>query len=129
MNDDIDYKPRWSEDEIPELLTHAEFVLGIEIPLAKEIRTTINYLQACRLCNRGERDKMFLVAEIKTKIKYKIRFLPSRYSRRTEEIAIPEDVLMCAYNGVHRILDNKCDYLAKRCDYRKKKSDTHRHSE
>jgi hypothetical protein len=120
MNDDIDYKPRWNEKEIPDLLSHAEFVLGIEIPLAKEIRTTINYLQACRLCQRGERDKMFLVSEIKTEIKYKIRFLPSRYSERTEEIAIPEDVLMCAHNGVHRILDNKCDYLAKRCDYRKK---------
>lgn len=119
MNDDIDYKPRWSEEEIPDLLGHAMFVLGIEIPLAREIQTTVDYLQACRLCNRGDCDKMFLVAEIKTEIKYKIRFLPSRYSERTEEIAIPEDVLMCAYNGVRRILDNKCDYLAKLCDYRK----------
>lgn len=125
--EDIDYKPRWSEEEIPELLNYAEEVLEIEIPLAKEIRTTVNYLQACRLCNRGEHDKMFLIAEINTEIRYKIRFLPSRYSSRTEEIAIPEDVLICAYNGVRRILDNKCDYLAKRCDYRKKHDNDENH--
>ena len=122
MNDYIDYKARWSEEEIPELLSYAQSVLETEIPLAKEIRTTVNYLQACRLCRRGPKDAMFLVAEIRTEVKYKIRFLPSRYDSRTEEIAIPEDVLMCAYNGVQRILDNKCDYLANICGYSKKQN-------
>ena len=44
-----------------------------------------------------------------------------RKDSRTEEIAIPEDVLMCAYNPVRHMLDNKCDYLAKICGYPNKK--------
>ena len=118
---DVDYKPKWEEEEIPNLLSYANSVLEVEIPLARVIRNTINYLQACRLIGRGERDKMILVAEVKTEVKYKIRFLPNRLSERTEEISIPEDVLMCAYKGVCRILDKQCDYLAKICDYPKKK--------
>jgi hypothetical protein len=65
---------------------------------------------------------MFLVAEVKTEVRYKIRFMPSRFSNDTEELPIPEDVLMCAYNGVRRILDNKCDYLAERSGYKKKQN-------
>lgn len=114
---DIDYKPVWSEEEIPELLSFAKQVLEIEIPLSGEIRSTLEYLQACRLINRGKRDTMFLIAEVKTKITYKVRFLPNRYTSNTQEIPIPEDVLLCAYNGVRRILDNKCNYLAKICSY------------
>lgn len=120
MNDDIDYKARWSEEEIFELIRYANDTLEVEIPLAKDIRKTVEYLQACRLTRRGERDRMFLVAEVKTEVRYKIRFLPSRYSSDTKKLPIPEDVLMCAYNGVRRILDNKCDYLAERCGYKKK---------
>lgn len=120
MNDDIDYKVRWSEEEISELIRYANDVLEVEIPLAKDIRKTIEYLRSCRLIGRSERDRMFLVAEVKTEIRYKIRFMPSRFSNDTEELPIPEDVLMCAYNGVRRILDNKCDYLAKRSGYKKK---------
>ena len=119
MNDDIDYKPRWSEEEISELIRYANNVLEVEIPLAKDIRKTVEYLQACRLIGRSESDRMFLVAEIKTEVRYKIRFLPSRFSSDTKELPIPEDVLMCAYNGVRRILDNKCDYLAERSGYKK----------
>jgi hypothetical protein len=117
-SDDIDYKARWSEEEISELIRYSNDVLEVEIPLAKDIRTTVEYLQACRLIGRSERDRMFLVAEVKTEVRYKIRFLPSRYSSDTEELPIPEDVLMCAYNGVRRILDNKCDYLAERSGYK-----------
>lgn len=119
MNDDIDYKARWSEEEIFELITYANYILEVEIPLAKDILKTVKYLQACRLIGRGERDRMFLVAEVKTEVRYKIRFIPSRFSSKTEELPIPEDVLTCAYNGVRRILDNKCDYLAKRSGYKK----------
>lgn len=119
MNDDIDYKARWSEEEISELIRYANDVLEVEIPLATDIRKTVEYLQACRLIGRSERDRMFLVADVKTEVRYKIRFMPSRYSSDTEELPIPEDVLMCAYNGVRRILDNKCDYLAERCGYKK----------
>ncbi len=122
MNDDIDYKVRWSEEEISELIRYANDVLEVEIPLATDIRKTVEYLQACRLIGRSERDRMFLVAEVKTEVRYKIRFLPSRFSNNTEELPIPEDVLMCAYNGVRRILDNKCDYLAKRSGYKKKQN-------
>lgn len=118
-NDDIDYKARWSEEEISELIRYANNVLEVEIPLATDIRKTVEYLQACRLIGRRERDRMFLVAEVKTEVRYKIRFMPSRYSSNTEELPIPEDVLMCAYNGVSRILDNKCDYLAERSGYKK----------
>ena len=119
MNDDIDYKARWSEEEISELIRYANDVLEVEIPLATDIRKTVEYLQACRLIGRNDMDRMFLVAEVKTEVRYKIRFLPSRYSSNTEELPIPEDVLMCAYNGVRRILDNKCDYLAKCSGYEK----------
>ena len=119
---DVDYKPKWEEEEIPDLLRYANSVLEVEIPLAKVIRNTINYLQACRLIDRGERDKMILVAEVKTEIRYKIRFLPNRYTSDTQEIPIPEDVLLVAYKGVRRILDNQCNYLAKICDYPKKKN-------
>jgi len=120
MNDDIDYKARWSEEEISELIRYANDVLEVEIPLAKDIRKTVEYLQACRLIGRSERYRMFLVAEVKTEVRYKIRFMPSRFCNDTEELPIPEDVLMCAYNGVRRILDNKCDYLATRSGYKKK---------
>ena len=125
MNEDADYKPRWCEAEINELYIYSLSALETEIPLAREIRITVDFLQACRFCQRGERDRMFLVSEIKTETRYKIRFLPSRYDSRTEEIAIPEGVLMCAYNPVRHILDNKCDYLAKICGYpdKKKKED------
>ena len=119
MNDDIDYKARWSEKEISELIRYSNDVLEVEIPLATDIRKTVEYLQACRLIGRSERDRMFLVAEVKTEVRYKIRFLPSRFSDDTEELPIPEDVLMCAYDGVRRILDNKCDYLAERSGYKK----------
>lgn len=119
MNDGIDHKTRWSEEEISELIRYSNNVLEVEIPLAKDIRKTVEYLQAFRLIGRSERDRMFLVAEVKTEVRYKIRFLPSRYSSDTEELPIPEDVLMCAYNGVRRILDNKCDYLAERSGYKK----------
>ena len=118
-SDDIDYKARWSEEEIFKLIRYANDVLEVEIPLAKDIRKTVEYLQACRLIGRSDMDRMFLVAEVKTEVKYKIRFMPSRYSRDTKELPIPEDVLMCAYNGVSRILDNKCDYLAKRSGYKR----------
>lgn len=121
--DDIDYKARWSEEEISELIRYANDVLEVEIPLAKDIRKTVEYLQACRLIGRNERDRMFLVAEVKTEVRYKIRFLPSRFSSNKEELPIPEDVLMCAYNGVRRILDNKCDYLAKRSGYKRTMKD------
>lgn len=120
MNDDVDYKARWSEEEIFELVRYSNDVLEVEIPLATDIRKTVEYLQACRLIGRSERDRMFLVAEVKTEVRYKIRFLPSKFSSDTEELPIPEDVLMCAYNGVRRILDNKCDYLAERSGYKKK---------
>ena len=119
MNDDIDYKARWSEKEISELIRYSNDVLEVEIPLATDIRKTVEYLQACRLIGRSERDRMFLVAEVKTEVRYKIRFLPSRFSSKTEELPIPEDVLVCAHNGVRRILDNKCDYLAERSGYKK----------
>lgn len=122
MNDDVDYKARWSEEEISELIRYANDVLEVEIPLAKDIRKTVEYLHACRLIGRSERDRMFLVAEIKTEVRYKIRFMPSRFSNDTEELPIPEDVLMCAYNGVRRILDNKCDYLAERSGFKKKQN-------
>ena len=119
MNDDIDYKARWSEEEISELVIYANNIFEVEIPLAKDIRKTVEYLQACRLIGRNDWDRMFLVAEVKTEIRYKIRFMPSRCSSDTKELPIPEDVLMCAYNGVRRILDGKCDYLAKRSGYEK----------
>ena len=119
MNDDIDYKARWSEEEIFDLIRYANYVLEVEIPLAKDIRKTVEYLQACRLIGRSKRGRMFLVAEVKTEVRYKIRFMPRRHSNDTEELPIPEDVLMCAYNGVRRILDNKCDYLAERSGYKK----------
>lgn len=122
MNDDIDYKARWSEEEIFELVRYANDILEIEIPLATDIRKTVKYLQACRLIGRTDRDRMFLVAEVKTEVRYKIRFMPSRFSNDTEELPIPEDVLMCAYNGVRRILDNKCDYLAERSGFEKKQN-------
>lgn len=118
-SDDMDYKARWSEEEISELIRYSNDVLEVEIPLATEIRKTVEYLQACRLIGRRDRDRMFLVAEVKTEVRYKIRFMPSRYSSDAEELPIPEDVLMCAYNGVRRILDNKCDYLAERSGYKK----------
>lgn len=118
MNE-VNNKPRWSEEEIFELVRFANSVFEVEIPLATEIRKTIEYLQACRLIRRSDRDRMFLVAEIKTEVRYKIRFLPSRFSNDTKELPIPEDVLMCAYNGVREILDNKCDYLAERSGYKK----------
>ena len=121
-SDDMDYKVRWSEEEISELIRYANNVLEVEIPLATDIRKTVEYLQACRLIGRNDRDRMFLVAEVKTEVRYKIRFLPSRYSSNTEELPIPEDVLMCAYNGVRRILDNKCDYLAERSGFKKKQN-------
>ena len=117
--EDVGYKPRWSEDEIPELLSHAREVLETDIPLSCDISKTVDYLKACRFINRDERDRMILVADIRTEIRYRIRFMPYRCSQRTEELAIPEDVLACAYNSVHRILDNKCDFLAKVCGYRK----------
>ena len=121
-SDDIDYKTRWCEEEISELIRYANNVFEVEIPLAKDIRKTIEYLTACRLIGRSERDRMFLVAEVKTEVRYKIRFMPSRFGSNTEELPIPEDVLMCAYNGVRRILDNKCDYLAERSGYKKKQN-------
>lgn len=123
MNEDIDYKVRWSEEEISELVTYANNIFEVEIPLATDIRKTVEYLRACRLIGRNDWDRMFLVAEVKTEVRYKIRFMPYRSSSYTKELPIPEDVLMCAYNGVRRILDNKCDYLAERSGY-KKKQDT-----
>lgn len=120
---EVDYKPRWSEEEIFELIRFANSVFEVEIPLAAEIRKTIEYLQACRLIGRTDNNRMFLVAEVKTEVKYKIRFMPSRFSSNTEELPIPEDVLMCAYNGVRKILDNKCDYLAERCGYKRTMKD------
>ena len=64
MNDDIDYKARWSEEEISELVRYANDIFEVEIPLAKDIRKTVEYLQACRLIGRSDRDRMFLVAEV-----------------------------------------------------------------
>lgn len=113
ISNDTEYKARWSEEEIPELISHAYDVLEIEIPLATDIRKTVEFLQACRLIGRDDKDRMCLIADIRTEVKYKIRFMPSRFSKSTEFLPIPEDVLMCAYNGVRQILDNKCDYLAK----------------
>lgn len=120
MNDDIDYKARWSEEEISELIRYANDILEVEIPLATDIRKTVEFLQACRMIGRSDRDRMFLVAEVKTEVRYKIRFMPYRFIDNTEELPIPEDVLMCAYNSVRRILDNKCDYLAERSGYKKR---------
>lgn len=116
---EVNIKPKWSEEEIFELIKYANKIFEVEIPLAKEIRKTLEYLQACRLIGRTDKDRMLLVADIKTEVKYKIRFMPSRFSRDTEELAIPEDVLMCAYDGVRKILDNKCDYLAERSGYKR----------
>lgn len=118
-----DNKQSWSEEEIFKLIRYANEVFEVEIPLVKEIRKTVEYLQACRLIKRTDKDRMFLVAEVKTEVRYKIRFMPSRFSRDTEELPIPEDVLMCAYDGVRKILDNKCDYLAKRSGYERTMKD------
>ncbi len=118
-----DNKQRWSEEEIFKLIEFANHVFEVEIPLATEIRKTVEYLQACRLIGRNDKDRMFLVAEVKTEVKYKIRFMPSRFSEYTELLPIPEDVLMCAYDGVREILDNKCDYLAKRSGYKQAMKD------
>lgn len=119
----VDNKQRWSEEEIFELIRYANSVFEVEIPLATEIRKTVEYLQACRLIGRKDEDRMFLVAEVKTEVKYKIRFMPSRFSRNTEELPIPEDVIMCAYDCVRQILDKKCDYLAERCGYKRTMED------
>lgn len=118
-----DNKQSWSEEEIFKLIRYSNEVFEVEIPLVKEIRKTVEYLQACRLVKRTDKDRMFLVAEVKTEVRYKIRFMPSRFSRDTEELPIPEDVLMCAYDGVRKILDNKCDYLAKRSGYERTMKD------
>ena len=118
-----DNKQSWSEEEIFKLIRYANEVFEVEIPLVKEIRKTVEYLQACRLIKRTDKDRMFLVAEVKTEVRYKIRFMPSRFSSNTEELPIPEDVLMCAYDGVRKILDNKCDYLAKRSGYERAMKD------
>lgn len=118
-----DNKQSWSEEEIFKLIRYANEVFEVEIPLVKEIRKTVEYLQACRLIKRTDKDRMFLVAEVKTEVRYKIRFMPSRFSSNTEELPIPEDVLMCAYDGVRKILDNKCDYLAKRSGYERTMKD------
>ena len=120
---EVNNKTRWSEEEIFNLIQYANNVFEIEIPLVKEIRKTVEYLQACRLIGRTDKDRMFLVADIKTEVKYKIRFMPSRFSSNTEELPIPEDVLMCAYDGVRDILDRKCDYLAKRSGYKQAMKD------
>ena len=120
---EVNIKPKWSEEEIFELIIYADSVFEVEIPLAKEIRKTVDYLQACRLIGRTDKDRMFLVADVKTEVKYKIRFMPSRFSRNTEELPIPEDVLMCAYDGVRKVLEHKCDYLAERCGYKRKLKD------
>lgn len=40
-SNDIDYEARWSEEEISELVRYSNDVLEVEIPLAKDIRKTV----------------------------------------------------------------------------------------